>query len=403
MIPVAALRPREPESPGQRGRDLVDLAGSNLGLDRNPHPRQRDVGRVVVDDARQLARNLGQGQVGDAVAIGHAAAHEDPGVLELPRELLQETRLAHTRVPEHGHELRCTLAPDTSCGEPKQRELVLAADQRRGMCPSPQWTALPWPKCFPGADRQLLPLGVELPQIAVGDRSLGREPRPLPHENRARLGELLNPRGDVHRVTGHDELSARGSLSPGDHLARVHTDSQADVRTVALRDPRGESREPVADRERRSNRALGVVLVCLWRSEDRDDRVADELLSDTTVPFHLATHEVEELALDFADILRVDALPQGGRAGEIGEEHRDDPAFLVLGRNGRPLRIRAKGGAARGAERRRGRLLAPARGARRPQGGAAGLAEARVLGGLRAARDAGAGHGNESTSSGSTI
>jgi hypothetical protein len=166
---------------------------------------------------------------------------------------------------------------------------------------------------------------------------------------------------------------------------------------VAFRDPRGESREPITDRQRGSNRALGVVLVCLRRSEDGDDRVAYELLRDSTVPFHLATHELEKLALHLTHVLRVDALTQGSRAGEVCKEHRDDSALLVFASDCRSLRIRPKGGAARGAERRRGRLLAPARWTGRPQGGAAYVAEARALGGLRAAGDAGARHGNEST------
>jgi hypothetical protein len=138
--------------------------------------------------------------------------------------------------------------------------------------------------------------------------------------------------------------------------------------------------ERIAHGERSAHRALGVVLVQRRDAEHGNDGVADELLRHAAEPLHLAVHEREHLCLERADVLRVDALAEGGRAGEVCEERRDDAPFLrLVGREAR-LRRLAERRPARGAERGAGRRLGAARRTRAREPRAARAAEARGRG-----------------------
>ena len=87
-------------------------------------------------------------------------------------------------------------------------------------------------------------------------------------------------------------------------------------------------------RERRPDRALGVVLVRLRNAEHGQDGVADELLRDPSVVLDLGVHELEELALTARDVLRVEPFAERSRPCEVGEEHGDDAPLLLIGADG---------------------------------------------------------------------
>lgn len=89
----------------------------------------------------------------------------------------------------------------------------------------------------------------------------------------------------------------------------MHADAEGDVETVPVGDRGCESRERLLYRQRRPDGSLRVVLVCLRDSEHRYDGVAHELLADSSVALDLAVHELEELSLQDAHVLRIEALP----------------------------------------------------------------------------------------------
>ena len=153
---------------------------------------------------------------------------------------------------------------------------------------------------------------------------------------------------------------AGGSFSPGDDLAGVHTDAEADRGGVASLDVRSERGERVANGEGRSHRPLGVVVVRERDAEDREHGIADELLAEPSEPLDLGVDQLEQLPLDHPELLGIDPRAQGRRAGEVREEDGDDPPLLVLRDGHAPPAARLERRAAGGAERGIGRRLGPA-------------------------------------------
>ena len=85
--------------------------------------------------------------------------------------------------------------------------------------------------------------------------------------------------------------------------------------------------DPVADRERGADRALGIVLVRDRRAEDRHDRVADELLDGAAALLELASQPLVVRREDRLARPRGRALGARGEADEVGEEDRYDLAL----------------------------------------------------------------------------
>ena len=88
-------------------------------------------------------------------------------------------------------------------------------------------------------------------------------------------------------------------------------------------------------RERRTNRALLVVLVCVGRAEERDDCVADELRDAASVALELAASLDVVRREPRADVLGVELLGRRGRADDVGEDGRDEPPLLDARLDGR--------------------------------------------------------------------
>jgi hypothetical protein len=98
----------------------------------------------------------------------------------------------------------------------------------------------------------------------------------------------------------------------------------------------------------------------------------------------------EEIALQVADILRIELLAQRGRAREIGEEHGDNATLVLLARPWPAASIVMQSGSARGAEDGRAELLGSACWTRPVQRRTAPAAEAsvdRLVGTARSAHD----------------
>ena len=89
---------------------------------------------------------------------------------------------------------------------------------------------------------------------------------------------------------------------------------------------------PVADRERRSDGALRVVLVCGRRAEERHDGIADELLHRPAVMLELVAEVLPVRGKQRSYVLRVHALRARREADEVGEEDGDDLPLLATRR-----------------------------------------------------------------------
>src|SRR6185436_7601475 len=109
---------------------------------------------------------------------------------------------------------------------------------------------------------------------------------------------------------------------------------------------------PVPDRKRGADGALGVVLVRNGCTEERHHGVADELLHCAAVALQLLAQPGVVGRKRCTDILRVEPLRLRGEAYEVGKEHADDLPFLA-----RRLRGSELGAAMRAARETLGRLL----------------------------------------------
>ena len=210
---------------------------------------------------------------------------------------------------------------------------------------------------------------------------------------------LLQAGGDVDRVAADHQVAARGRLAACDDVAGVDADAQTDVGSVARPDVVGERAEARVDGERGAHRALRVVVVRLRDPEHGQDRVAYELLGRPAVSLDLAVDELEELALELAELLGIEPLGERRRAGEVGKEDGDDAAFLsvVRDRRSRCRRVLEERRPAARAERGRGGLLGAATGARAGERRAARAAEPRLRGLLGSTVGAHDGHAAECT------
>jgi hypothetical protein len=164
--------------------------------------------------------------------------------------------------------------------------------------------------------------------VALGQRQcLGRD------HNRAGIGELLHPRGEVRRLA--DGRVVHVEVAPDrahDHLARVQPDADLDHRRVraphlvrvllhALLHPQG-----------RIAGAHRVVLVGDGGAEQRHDAVAHDLVHGPLVAVDGLDHAFEDGVQELPRLLGVTVGEQFHGALEIGEEDRYLLAFALEGR-----------------------------------------------------------------------
>ena len=129
----------------------------------------------------------------------------------------------------------------------------------------------------------------------------------------------LEPRRGVDDVARRHALTGFGPRGEIDErLARV--DSDPHLQLAFLRDP-------VADRKRSTDGALGIVLTRHRRAEERHHRIADELLHRPTPALQLVAQPLVVGPQDRLHVLRIQLLGLRREADEVGEEDGDDLAL----------------------------------------------------------------------------
>jgi hypothetical protein len=158
-------------------------------------------------------------------------------------------------------------------------ELALATDERRAGLR--QVDAEPGARLhrLPDRHRRRLPLRLDLLRLPVLDRVTRRAVGRLADEDPVHGRRRLQPRRGVDDVAGGHPL-ALGRPGPkcDQRLARVDGDPHLELLLLD---------GPVADLERCPHRAHRVVLMRCRRAEERDHRVADELLDGPAEPLEL--------------------------------------------------------------------------------------------------------------------
>ena len=312
---------------------LDDARGVRLchdGADRGPELLQGCFGGVGIEDRGLRLGGLAEGEIRNSLAVGEASAPQHSGLWEAAEQLGDQARLAHARLTEERHELRDVLAGDARGDRVEHRDLLVPADER-GREPTAAGAGIRrHGEGRPGRKGYSLPLGIDRSLRRVGDHAVGRDLGALADEHLAGPRGLLQMRRDVDGVPADHELAARRGLAARDHFAGVHADPQTDLGAVVAPHALREGREALVRRERRPQRSLRIVLVRLRDPEDGQERVADEFLGRPAELLHLGVQEGEQLALQRADILRIEPLPERGGAGEVGEQHGHDAPFRGL-------------------------------------------------------------------------
>ena len=269
------------------------------------------VRRVVVGDPRARLDHRGERPVGHALAVGQRSPGQRRHALERVGELGHEARLADAELAEDGDELHRAIPHRPLKGVLQERQLRLAADERRRGEPR----RIVHPHGAPRPERLVPALDLERPGALDLDRACREPSRALAEQDLARLGRLLQAHGEVHGL-------ARGKGRLGvldDDLAGFDADPDAEPQRLDLGD----------DLERRPQCALRVVLVCDRHAERRHDRVAGELLDGSAMLGDRPGDALEIAVHASAHDLRIGARHESGRAHQIDEHDRRNLAFHV--------------------------------------------------------------------------
>ena len=246
--------------------------------------RELDLGRIFPRQARG-AFQLRDGWVECAVLVVRRAEIAQSGV-RLAREPLQErsgdARLANARLARKQYNL--TLAALGSLPAPEQQfDLLLAPNQRRLAARGVQRLEAVLDRAFtedtPGRYWFGKALHLDCTEVLVLEETAGEAVRSLGDHHRVRLGESLQPGGEVRRFADHRPFL--GGADP-DEVAdhdQPGRDSDTDPQHL-LRDH--EVPDSVHDGKTGPNSALSIVFVCRGIAEVHEYPVA-HVLGEKTV------------------------------------------------------------------------------------------------------------------------
>ena len=286
-----------------RNAQAISSADVLSSLSPSSEPIDRGRGRVGRERV-ELLDHLDHGPIGDPLAVGEAAATDDPHV-ERGQRFRDEPRLADPRVADDGDELALPGhgALPRLADEP---QLAVAADEARLVRSLRCLVHRHEPVC-----RNRLGLAFQLERLDRFDldRAAYELEGRLADQDLVGVGGVLQAGGDIDRVPGRQPL-----LGTRDHLARVHADPSLHAQL----------RERRPHLHRRPAGAQRVVLVHLRHTEDRHHRVADELLHRALVRLDDRLHPLEVAGQQRLKRLRVDGLAERGRADHVAEQHGDD-------------------------------------------------------------------------------
>jgi hypothetical protein len=159
-------------------------------------------------------------------------------------------------------------------------------------------------------------------QFLEGDGNAGSVTRRLADQDRSRRRYRLEPAGRVDQVSGNHPLA----LGTDCHrrFAGQYSGTQLEVQA-----PNGGTQQShrLDQLERGADGPFRVILVSRRRSPDGHHGIADELFDGAAVPTDDYARRLEVPAEQFAHLLRVTTLGQGGEGDEIGEYDGDDTAL----------------------------------------------------------------------------
>ena len=179
--------------------------------------------------------------------------------------------------------------------------------------------------------RRLATFHLEVAQRLEDEAVLETPGGRLSDDDRARLGEGLDSRRDVGRISEGHGSRLRRTDEPHGRLAAVDPDPDGEVCEAPCRlDVARVFGDDLEDAEGGAGGALGIVVVRGRHAEVRADPVALVGLHHAAVLLYCAAHHRHALADERLHLVRGEPLAEGGRADDVREEDGDG-ADLVLG------------------------------------------------------------------------
>ena len=261
----------------------------------------------------------------DAVAVGEAAPLAPGDELRVSLDdavqLVDEAALADPGDADEREELRRPCVAGALERVPDDAQLALAADELGARLVSDVDTEAGVCGCrLPDRDRVRLALRFDRLGCLVVDGCARCPVRRLVDEDAVHRRGALQARGRVDDVARGHALACFGlGVERHERLAGRDPDPQLELLL---------ERE-LADRERCSDGALGIVLVRGRRSEERHHRIADELLDGAAVALELRADALVVGPQDRLDVLRIQRLSTCREADEVAEDDRDDLALAA--------------------------------------------------------------------------
>ena len=345
--PLASQRleqpPDGPERLLDRGIDLLqpdglaDALGHQVGLGIVVQERPQSVPgaiRVVVSmDARRRSHDLTDRPEGDVLPVGQASTAQDERVARL---LLEErgdqAALADAGRAQDREELAGAVRLDAlerlrqqaQLPDPPDERRIESSQMRRGIRVDTSETV--------PAHEGRLALELELDRLVDLDRVAHQPIGPLTEHDLARLRGLLQARGDVDGIAGHERLAGRRVA--GHHLAGIDARPQADAHAVIAQHVGVDHLERLVELGRRPDGAQGIVFVDARHAEDRHHGVADELLDRPAMPLEDLPGGGEGAPQDAPHRLRIETLAHGRGARHVAEQDGHGLARLARGARG---------------------------------------------------------------------
>ena len=226
--------------------------------------------------------------------------------LELPRE----AALSDPSLTDHRHQPGAGFLGTGVQLILEEAQLDLSAGERRfdAFGPASATKLADDPQGAVGDDRFVLALDLLLAHRSALDGGVDQVARRLADENGIRLGDRLQPGGDVDQVTDHQALLV--ATRPHRGLAAGHSDPQFQI---WHREFLTEGRHHVDQVQRRPDRSFGIILVALDRAPHRHHRVADELVDGSSKALDDVARSIEVGGEQVAHLLRVTRLRERGK------------------------------------------------------------------------------------------
>lgn len=263
---------------------------------------------------------------GEALKLGGIAGYRD--------EFIDQPRLADARFADQTDKLRSTAAGKIeACQQPRQ--LRIPSDHRRLKAEtfeSARRMRRFRQPCQP-VDKDVAAFATQRlrAETLEGKGMAGEAIGQRPDKNIVFTGHGLQALGGVYRVAGHRiGFCTDRAEAAGDDRAAIDADMQTQRHAGAGAPALADLRRPTDHIECGTKCPDGIVLMSDRRAEQRQQRIADELVDEAAIGFDCLGHLFEQFVLQHPHDFRVDLLAQRREAAEIGKEHGHRPPVGIV-------------------------------------------------------------------------